>query len=726
MNPFANRTATGGKRPFAGKPRIISAGAQLVAPDQPRAVARPGGSPKGPPQTIQDDLARVLYLPSSSLDARCQDKAYIQALLHPMAPADFALRPIQSDAIWSYEQEGGLLAPMGCGHGKTLVGLACAKIAHRRRGHRTVVLLVPPEVIDQLRTVDLPKARRCLDLDDTIFTVVQGSADRRTQAASSGLPGVYIMSYSTISTQSGFDTLLAIGATAYILDEAHKLARPNTARTKRWMSAVAKIEQTLPEGHPGIDVVAMSGTITKKKIADYAHLARAALRERSPLPITPAGVDEWGLILDADSYTGSLTSTIARQLIQWALDHGAKIGRQDMQLTVREIAREAHQHRLRTAPGVVATSDVSVECSLVLSWREPRMPLDTVDGVRLKNLMEQVVSADTTPDGDEIDWAMHRFKWLWELTGGFYNSLTWPTVDDLMAKGHPQDGAADLIYRAKLHHGLRQNYHKLLRQFLSGRHVPHCDTPLLVGSWCSRIIEKGAENTPKLPPELLDAWKASKEADDEALPTRVSRPVRVCDYRIKEAVEWAKEFKEGIMWFHHPEVGQWVCEYLTKAGIKHTYAPAGENAKAFTPGLVVASYAHGTGKNLQHQNQQCFVELRREADTMEQTLSRTHRQGQEADEVTGHLLIANGFDLAMFNATLANADYMQSTTGMTQKLCYATYNPIIPPTNPRLFLKLGIIDTLPATVNVDAFDQITDNAVAASIFRPAAYHRSDT
>jgi len=107
---------------------------------------------------------------------------------------------------------------------------------------------------------------------------------------------------------------------------------------------------------------------------------------------------------------------------------------------------------------------------------------------------------------------------------------------------------------------------------------------------------------------------------------------------------------------------------------------------------VLASYAHATGKNLQHQNHNLVIELRREAAIMEQMIGRTHRSGQQHDDVRVDIFVSNGFDLALFNAILRDSDYIQSTMGQSQRLCYATYSPVIPPSNPRLAVKLGIIE----------------------------------
>jgi hypothetical protein len=112
---------------------------------------------------------------------------------------------------------------------------------------------------------------------------------------------------------------------------------------------------------------------------------------------------------------------------------------------------------------------------------------------------------------------------------------------------------------------------------------------------------------------------------------------------------------------------------------------------------------------------------------MEQMLGRTHRSGQKADDVRVDVFVSNGFDLALFNSVLKDADYIQSTLGQPQRLCYATYSPVIPPSNPRLATKLGII---PPHSNVRRWTTATEESITppealdlASAFRSLSYDK---
>lgn len=721
------------------------------------------GKPMG---TVEEELARILSLPLMPDGvARCPNPSgYEATILSPTTPdKEFRLRPIQIDGVWTFEQFGGLLGPVGVGHGKTFITLLSAVKAIKSRGHYRVVIMVPPQVYDQLIKTDLPQARALFNLQGVAFNICTGSRQARLDIAKRPGSGVWIYSYSSLSTQTGYVELKAIRATCYILDEAHNLANAKSARTKRWHAILRELEdekivewtQTMTGTTQvqAIETLALSGTITKKKLGDYAHIATRALGGLSPVPMRDAAIRVFSSVIDSEASIVALNDRDASALktyLEWAKANGfdaTKVIRKDDEtddeydmrlragLTLQERVRQAFMFRLTRSQGVVATEGQGVDSSLLVSWVEPNT--ETITGSRMVELMQKVVVSQETPNGDAIDYGMHQYKWLWELTSGFYNNLIWPSTDKIIEDNRrkfdriiSEDQAEMLRGQALKHHTLLQEYHRLLRKFLDQQHIPGCDTPMLVANECIRHME-GKGKHYHLPEWLVEAYQKQRDEGPHAyndLPERFSVPVRVHDYKVQAAVEWAKEHEEGIIWYHHPEIGRWIVELLKKEGMPHTFAAAGMNDKAYAPGLVVASFAHGTGKNLQHQSKNLFVELRREAAIMEQALGRTHRSGQLADVVNAYMLLGNGFDLALFNGILKDSDYIQSTTGQRQRLCYADYDPVIPPINPRLMQKLGITKHAVSGVNVQAWDEITPPTIKeiADLFRPLAYGKRKT
>jgi hypothetical protein len=85
---------------------------------------------------------------------------------------------------------------------------------------------------------------------------------------------------------------------------------------------------------------------------------------------------------------------------------------------------------------------------------------------------------------------------------------------------------------------------------------------------------------------------------------------------------------------------------------------------------------HGTGKNLQHYDEQFFLQFPRQADTLEQVLGRTHRNGQQADEMLPVTCHTTDFDHQNLWACLIDSLYIHQTTGSRQKAIYASYDPM--------------------------------------------------
>jgi hypothetical protein len=81
--------------------------------------------------------------------------------------------------------------------------------------------------------------------------------------------------------------------------------------------------------------------------------------------------------------------------------------------------------------------------------------------------------------------------------------------------------------------------------------------------------------------------------------------------------------------------------------------------------------AHGTGKNLQAWSNQVLIHPLAHPSTWEQLLARTHRPGQQEDEVKFHVISGGLFGKAFYNA-IKDAQYIQDTTGQNQRLIYAT------------------------------------------------------
>lgn len=649
------------------------------------------GKPKRDP--VAKEINRIVGLPlilsvtKEEVEAFCRENQLVESFNN-----GWRLWPQQVGALLAYDLYDGGFFPVSVGAGKTLISLMIAERAYRNDIERSL-LLVPPEVFAQLVNRDISYARHHVPLSVPLMKLGGISRKKRLAYARSGRPGCYILPYSCLSTTDSSELLDMIQPDLIIADEAHRLKNSNAARTKRIFGKHGYYTK-----HPTTQMVAMSGTITSKSIADYWQIIRACLKDHSPLPTSAHIVRQWGQVLDAHTAWGDTPreehsdfyTEPVMPLVRWAQKNFPD---ENFPETVRGF-RKAYKYRLNTAPGVVVSAEHEIGTSLLMRNEKANEDVEGMD--ILNELIEDVRKDFTAPNGDEIDHAIHQFGWLYQLSAGFYNDLYWPSAETLAGeRGITVTAATDLLDRAQWHHNLLQLYHSALRKWLSYRAKPKLDTPFLVGA------DMAAHGKKNVGHDLYEAWITAKTADFEKRPERRSRPVRICPYKILQAADWAQrdvpEGKGAILWVHHREVGKWLVEELEKRGLDVMHAPAGRKSDAsiIDPEnrhrLVVASIsAHHVGKNLQHFSHQFVVQWPRSAVIAEQMVGRIHRSGQEADEIVVVTSNTTDSDALNFAACLNDSCYIHDTTGVKQKLMYAAYEtpPII--ISPAALKKAGL------------------------------------
>jgi hypothetical protein len=135
----------------------------------------------------------------------------------------------------------------------------------------------------------------------------------------------------------------------------------------------------------------------------------------------------------------------------------------------------------------------------------------------------------------------------------------------------------------------------------------------------------------------------------------------VVDY----AVRWARD--GGLVWYQDAAVG----DALGRAGLA-VYGPgtAPEHHQGAAAALSIR--AHGTGRNLQRWARNLVLTPPSAGDGWEQLLGRTHRPGQTADTVRFDVLAHHATIRAAFDTARAEARFIESTMGTSQKLNSAT------------------------------------------------------
>lgn len=634
------------------------------------------------PSPDQVEMLRICLLPEwKPMDAEEHEVFCAERMLtHAFLRGDRFL-PEQAEAIRVFEAIGGGLFPIRVGRGKTGVSISCAEIAHRSMGVRRSLLMMPPSVCPQFE-VAVRFWRDRIPMSAASFRYLHRlSRDDRARLVKSQAPACFVMPYSLLSQPDAMELIAAIAPQLVIADEAHLLKNYRAARTKRLMHFLE--EELKPEPI----FVAMDGTFTKKSMMEYHHLATLALKDRSPLPRTPSMAYFWDQLTQSSATEAPpQLNHVMRPLVEWAAErHPTEVWPADQV----ETYRRAYRHRFTTAPGVVASGEDQIDCSLTIRNNAAGAP-----NAELAGLIQKVLATYTTPNGDEIDHAIHVHKWTTELSAGFWNKLAWPTVEWVMKfKRVNEAEAKDLIARSKDHHKVLQEYHRELRKFLKDSPAG-LDTPLMVAN---QIRLRGGEG---IDSAVVQLYHASKAMEFEGMLERQKTPVRVDDFKIKKCLEWALSRGRGLVWVWHKEMGRWIAEVMRDAGLPVVEAPGGENEVFLQPEtyekVCVASIgAHYQGKNMQGEvgrgfNEQFVLQWPRDASIAEQMMGRTHRTGQREDEVVVETIRTTEADHLDFAACLNDAVYVQQSLGTSQKLLFADHDPLPQVFSPEFLRERGL------------------------------------
>jgi hypothetical protein len=397
-----------------------------------------------------------------------------------------------------------------------------------------------------------------------------------------------------------------------ILDEGHRAKNKRAGVTRR-------LTRYLRE-NPETRVLVMSGSILKRSLRDFAHLIEWTHRDNAPVPLVDSELEEWASCLDEK--VNPLLRVHPGALLTLATP-------EDKGETALETARKAFHRRLVDTPGVVSSGGDQVSCSLYLEGHVVPGNADTDRHfAKLRSEME-------TPDGWALTQAVDVWRHARELALGFH--YVWDP--------RPPQGWLNA----------RKAWAKFVRDVLS--HSRTLDTELQVAN---------AVRAGKLRRDEWDWWdgvRATFQINPKAI------------WHDRTALDWCAawlEREKGIAWCEHT----FFARELSRLTGHPYYGPQGLNAKGKPiesgSGPIIASVAaNSTGRNLQRWNKNLVTSLPPSADTWEQMLGRTHRDGQEADEVTVDIMISCVEHADSWDRALADARMAQDMLGQPQKLLYA-------------------------------------------------------
>ncbi len=522
------------------------------------------------------------------------------------------LRPIQSAALWEMDRVGGLLGPIGVGHGKELI---CA-LAGAALDAKCTVILGPTNLREHFKR-DWERYKLHFTLPENVHFVSYND-----------------LSNARLNVDAHDNVLTRLKPDLIVANEAHKLRNRTASCTKRFL--------TYMKLNPGCRFVAVSGTMTNDSIKDYARLSEIALGRGSPLP-SPSqyGVlSDWANALDVPkpgiepAAPGALLRLMSDTIIQYHRGYGR---------TPTEIARIAFQKRLVETQGVIATEAGAIGCSLMLTAIKPNVPQS------VKSFLTQVEKTWAIPGGDTFDSALTLARVCRQVSCGFYYEWDW--------SGEPWYGVKDQGWL-----GARARWNKAVRHVLTHCAKPGLDSPLFVA--------RAAALGHPLAGDANAAWGDWSCHKNKPMPE--TKTIWLDDFLVKEAELWGNANK-GIIWYAHTCLGEAIATRLgvplLEGGTDNLIAFATPQAN---PVLVCSIAAHGTGKNLQAWSKNLATSPPSNGTTWEQMIGRTHRPGQKADEVEFDILLPTHHSVAAFDAAVNDAHYQQMTTGAAQKLIYAS------------------------------------------------------
>jgi hypothetical protein len=574
------------------------------------------------------------------------------------------LKAIQGWALEEASNVGGSLGFIGAGHGKT-----------------GIVILMPLAIPDVKVAVALvqsslkPQFLRDYMQWSAHFTVPNLAGGRFFVP---GRPVLHVVTYHELSNKRSTNLFSRINPDLVITDEAHNVNNPESTRGIRF-------ERVFEQPKKRVRYAAQSGTLTKKSIKEIGHHARHALGEGSPVPVHEPTLDEWSAALDAG-------------------DKRAPAGHLQRLCRPGQSAREGFRDRLVETPGVIATEESALGTTLILGERK----LATVPADVLR-LIREVVDLNRRPDGEELLEAIEIHNAATQLASGFYYKWRFPRGEteqmvDLwldarknfrkevrleMKRGREHMDSPLLITQAAIrwHDGYNFHKHRHTDECFELTLVPHRHTAGCEGL-CFEEIDtlRGAmtctqqETSIFIPPHTRNGplliwesefWPRWKELKDSVQP--VTEAVWVSDFLVADAVEWLKS-GIGIMWYEHDAFGR---EVAKRANVPH-YGPGVEaSTKIVTEkgkrSIVASIRAHGTGKNLQMFSRNLIGNCPSDGAATEQLLARTHRPGQNADQVEAEFYLHTEQVIGDFLMARGRAQYIYETTGNPQKLLYGNY-----------------------------------------------------
>ncbi len=561
------------------------------------------------------ELQRIRDMPRESWEDAPDLDALVIALSNHLRAygGTQTLKRIQAAALRAICERGSCFIPLRTGGGKTLITFLAPEVAQAKRP----LLVVPAKMINKGKTHrEHAQAMRHWKIRSIMS---RNASKARALYAHDAPQPLRVVSYEALGRVEYADALENWNPDLIMLDEFHKLKDPGAAVTRR-------LSRFIRAFNPA--VVPLSGSPTNRKLKEYAHVLRWSLKDATPLPKDWHEMQAWGFALDEKVQDAARLQPGALLKLS-PPDPQREEGRD-----ILHVARSRYATRLRTTPGVIASGD-------------------DLPGVMLTADIEKL-----EPDAQQLAVVQHL-----RTQGETPCGHPWEMKTQLWA--HEREVSAGLYYRWDIRPPpewliARRTWSAFIREVLS--HSRTLDSPFAVANAIDRgnLEDHG----------ILDAWR---KVEGLFKPHEHQEAVWVSDRTVDYCAKWLSEHEHGICWVYHVAFGERLAE---RTGIPY-FAGGRSKGGAIDQhrGPAIASIsAISEGYNLQFWHCDNLVACTPTTNKQnEQLISRTHRDGQEADEVTVTYLQTLEGDVKALEQARADALYVEATTRQPQRLCAATW-----------------------------------------------------
>lgn len=538
------------------------------------------------------ELQRILQIPRRTwTDESAEALADELSAALKLPRGTMSLRPIQAQALFELFTYGGLVGPIRVGGGKTLLSLLAFYIL----GSRRPLLMLPAKLIE--------KTKR----------------EMRELANHWPIPNfIRFMSTEILGRTQHANDLELYQPDLIVVDEGHKFKNPKAACTKRMNRYM--------RAHPNTAMVLLSGTIVNRSIKEFAHLLFWCLKMAAPVPLSFSEIKDWSDAIDEKPNAANSCHVGALKMLCSPEERANPDEQQGV--------RNAYRRRLVETPGVVATAEGFLGCSLVIE------PIECDMSPTIEGAFRVLKTQWQTLDGWDISDPLTLWRHARELSEGFYYKWD-PRPPDVWLNA-------------------RRDWFKTCREIL-GNNQRQLDSVMAVTNAVDKGLYPWAQS-------YLERWR---ELEKTFTPNTVA--VWLDDSVINLASAWAAR-APGIVWCGHSAF----AERLANQSKLHYYGKKGLNRmggyiEAHHPGssLIASIKSNSEGRNLQAWSRNLIISCPTRGLDWEQLLGRTHRDLQKADEVTFEVLFTSMAQAKAVYQSLRDARFIETQTGQAQKLLYA-------------------------------------------------------